>query len=85
MYCHKEKGEGADLIQLPVRPKVTLKRKPARKVPTWHLTSEEAMEYIAESNKRTEAKAKKTEEKSKVKHEAVLTHHRKKCQPTKCK
>ena len=30
------------------------------------------MEYIAESNKRTEAKTKKNEEESKVKHEALL-------------
>ena len=49
----------SDVIQLPVRSKVGPKRKLARKVPTWHLTSEEAMEYIAESNKRTEAKTKK--------------------------
>ena len=43
------------------------------------------MEYIAESNKRTEAKMKKNEEESKVKHEALLAHHRKKHQPIKCK
>ena len=73
----------SDLIQLPVRSKVGPKRKPARKIPTWHLTSEEAMEYIAESNKRTEAKTKKNEEESKVTHEALLAHCRKKCQPIK--
>ena len=75
----------SDLIQLPVRSKVGPKKKPARKVPTWHLTSEEAMEYKAESNKRTGAKMKKNEEESKVKHEALLAHCRKKCQPIKHK
>ena len=75
----------SDLIQLPVRPKVQPKRKPARKVPTWHLTSEEAMKYIAESNDRTKAKRDKTEEENRVKHEAVLAHRRKKRQPVKRK
>ena len=74
-----------DLIQIPVRPKVQPKRKPARKVPTWHLTSEEAMKYIAESNDRTKAKRGKAEEENKVKHEAVLAHRRKKRQPVKRK
>ena len=73
----------SDLIQIPLRPKAVSKRKPARKVLTWHLTSQEAMEYIEESNKRTEAKAKQTEEENKVKHEAVLAHCRKKRQPIK--
>ena len=73
----------SDLIQIPLRPKAVSKRKPARKVPTWHLTSQEAMEYIKESNKRTEAKAKQTEEENKVKHEAVLAHRRKKRQQIK--
>ena len=38
---------------------------------------------IAESNKRTEAKTKKNEEESKVTHEALLAHCRKKRQPIK--
>ena len=73
----------SDLIQMPLRPKAVSKRKPARKVPTCHLTSQEAMEYIEESNKRTAAKMKKTEEENKVKYEADLAHRRKKRQPIK--
>ena len=73
----------SDLIQMPLRPKAVSKRKPARKVPTWHLTSQEAMEYIEESNKRTAAKTKQTEEENKMKHETVLAHRRKKRQPIK--
>ena len=71
----------SDLLQIPLRPKAVSKRKPVWKVPTWHLTSQEAMEYIEESNKRTAAKMKQTEE-NKVKH-AVLAHCRKKRQPIK--
>ena len=74
-----------DLIQMPLRPKVVPKRKPARKVSTWHLILQEAMEYIEECNKRMTAKTKKTEEENKVKHKAVIAHCRKKCQSTKQK
>ena len=76
-----------DLIQLPVRSKGSAKEKASQggKVPTWHLTSEEAMKYIAESNDRTKAKRDKTEGENRVKHEAVLAHCRKKCQPVKRK
>ena len=67
----------SDLIRLPVCPKSDKpKRKPPRKVPNWHLTSEESLAYIEESNKKTEEKQKQTEEEDKVKHNAVLEHRR---------
>ena len=76
----------SDLIQIPVRQKVkTTTRRAVRKVPSWHLTSDESMQFIAESHERTTAKETKAEEEAKVKHEAVLAHRRKKRQPVKRK
>ena len=66
-----------DLINLPVRPKSDKrKRKAPRKIPNWHLTSEESLAYIEESNKKTEEKEKQNEEENTVKHKAVLEHRR---------
>ena len=68
----------------PKVPESKTKRK-IRKVPSWHLTSKESMELIEESNEKTTAKEKKAAEEAQVKHQAVLAHRRKKCQPTKGK
>ena len=73
-----------DLIQIPPHPKNdNRKRKVTRKVPSWHLTSQESMEFIAESSKKTEEKQKAADEETKVKHEAVLKHRRLKRNMTK--
>ena len=44
------------------------KRRPAKKVPSLHLTGEESMKYIAEADARTKAKVAKED---KIKKEAV--------------
>ena len=72
------------MIQIPQCPKNdNRKRKVTRKVPSWHLTSQESMEFIAESSKKTEEKQKAADEETKVKHEAVLKHRRLKRNMTK--
>ena len=43
------------------------KRKPAKKVPSLHLTGEESMKYIAEDDARTKAKEAKVAKENKVK------------------
>ena len=69
----------SDLIRIPVRPKSDKpKRKQPKKVPSWHLTSDESLAYIEESNMKTEEKQRKTEEKDNVKHKAVLAHRKQK-------
>ena len=68
----------------PKVPELKTKRK-IRKVPSWHFTSKESMEFIQESNERTTAKEKKVAEKAQVKHQALLAHRRKKHQATKVK
>ena len=65
-----------DLIQIPAKPKVTTTKRAARKVPSWHLTSEESLDYITESNKKTQEKEKKAKEEDEVKHKAVLEHQK---------
>ena len=66
----------SDLIRIPVCPKSDKpKRKQPKKVPSWHLTSDE---YIEESNKKTEEKQRKTEEEDNVKHKVVLPHRKQK-------
>ena len=73
-----------DLIQIPPCPKNdNRKRKVTRKVPSWHLTSQESKEFIAKSSKKTEEKQKAADEETKVKHEAVLKHRRLKRNMTK--
>ena len=47
------------------------KRRPAKKVPSLHLTGEESMKFIAEANGRTKAKEAKVTKEDKIKKEAV--------------
>ena len=69
----------SDLIRMPVCPKSDKpKRKQPKKVPSWHLTSDESLAYTEESNKKTEEKQRKTEEEDSVKHKAVLAHWKQK-------
>ena len=56
---------------MPKKPEIGTKRRQQRKVPSWHLTGEETMNYIEEvSNKQLEKK-KKEEKYEKAKKEAV--------------
>ena len=67
------------MIRLPVQPNSDKpKRKQPKKVPSWHLTSDQSLAYIEESNKKTEEKQRKTEEEDNVKHKAVLAHRKQK-------
>ena len=69
----------SDLIRLPVCPRSDKrKRKKPNKVPSWHLTSDESLAYIEESNKKTEEEQRKTEEEDNVKQKAVLAHRKQK-------
>ena len=47
------------------------KRRPAKKVPSLHLTGEKSMKYIAEANAKTKAKEAKVAKEDKIKKEAV--------------
>ena len=67
----------SDLIEIPKRARPTSTRRPSRKAPSWHLTSDEVMQFIEESSKKTEEKQKKAETEAKVKHEAVLAYRKK--------
>ena len=60
-----------DLIQIPKIQPRTSTRRPPKKVPNWHLTSDESLKYIEESNKRTTEKESKKEKENKIKQEAV--------------
>ena len=60
-----------DLIQIPTKAKTTTTRRSTRKVPSWHLTSQEALEYIKDSHKRTQEKERKEQEKAKITKEAL--------------
>ena len=61
----------SDLIRIPIKPERTTTRRAPKKAPNWHLTSQESMEFIEESNKRTEEKQSKKEKEDKIKKEAV--------------
>ena len=61
MFCHfQHKGE-----------RKKLQGNPPKKVPSFHLTGPESMEYIKEADDRAKEKAKETEKMEKVKKEAV--------------
>ena len=47
------------------------KRRPAKKVPSLHLTGEESMKYIAEADARTKAQEAKVAKEDKIKKEAL--------------
>ena len=64
IIVERKKVKAADLIQLPKAESNRSKRKPANKMPGWHLTSEKNMEFIKEAHERkvaTEAKKQKKE------------------------
>ena len=52
-------------------------RKAPKKVPSFHLTGPESMEYIKEADERAKEKAKETEKMEKVKKEAAKAAKRK--------
>ena len=60
-----------DLVKLPKKEQKVTKRKKPKKVPDWHLTGKETMEYIREVHTRQEEKQKKEEKYQKIKIEAV--------------
>lgn len=60
-----------DLVKLPKKEQKVTNRKKPKKVPDWHLTGKETMEYIWEAHTRQEEKQKKEEKYQKIKIEAV--------------
>ena len=60
-----------DLVKLPKKEQKVTNRKKPKKVPDWHLTGKETMEYILEAHIRQEEKQKKEEKYQKIKIEAV--------------
>ena len=60
-----------DLVKLPKKEQKVTNRKKPKKVPDWHLTGKETMEYIREAHTRQEEKQKKEEKYQKIKIEAV--------------
>ena len=64
-----------DLIQIPTKGKRTTTRRPAKKVLSWHLTSQEALKYIEEYHNRTQEKEKKEQEKAKITKEVLKKVH----------
>ena len=60
-----------DLVKLPKNWTKGNKQKKTKKVPDWHLTGKETMEYIWEAHTRQEEKQKKEEKYQKIKIEAV--------------
>ena len=60
-----------DLVQMPTKPQSTSTRRPAKKVPNWHLTSDVTMAYIMENHEKKEKEKNKEAKYDKAKKEAV--------------
>ena len=60
-----------DLVKLPKKEKKVTNRKKPKKVPDWHLTGKETIQYIQEAYTRQKEKQKKEEKYQKIKIEAV--------------
>ena len=60
-----------DLVKLPKKEQKVTNRKKPKKVPDWHLTGKETMQYIREAHTRQEEKQKKEEKYEKIITEAV--------------
>ena len=64
-----------DLIQIPTKEKTTTTRWSTRKVPSWHLTSQEALKFIKDSHDKIQEKETKEQEKAKITKEALKKVH----------
>ena len=60
-----------DLVPVPKKPEKESTRRPPKKVPSWHLTSDASMQYIKNSDERKSEEKKKQEKYDKAKKEAV--------------
>ena len=60
-----------DIVSLPKRPENLTTRRPPKKVPNWHLTSQESMEFIKEADIRNKEKENKKNKIENIKKEAV--------------
>ena len=60
-----------ELLTLPKKDQKVANRKKPKKIPDWHLTGKETMEYIQKAHTRQEEKQKKEEKYQKIKIEAV--------------
>ena len=60
-----------DLVPIPKKPETTTERRPPKKVPNWHLTSEESMKYIKTAHDKKLAEGKRQEKYDNAKKDAV--------------
>ena len=60
-----------DLVPIPKKPETTTQRRQAKKVPNWHLTSEESMNYIKTAHDKKLAERKRQEKYDNAKKDAV--------------
>ena len=60
-----------DLVPIPKKPETTTQRRPAKKVPNWHLTSKESMKYIKTAYDKKLAERKRQEKYDNAKKDAV--------------
>ena len=67
----KKRVRVQDLIQIPTKAKTTSTQRSTKKVPSWHLTSQEALKFIKDSHDRTQEKERKEQEKAKITKEAL--------------
>ena len=71
----KKRVRVSDLVQIPCKAKVATTRRSTRKVPSWHLTSKEALKFIEQSHARTQEKERREEEKARITKEALKKAH----------
>ena len=71
----KKRVSVKDLIQILTKAKTTTTGRSTRKVPSWHLTSQEALKYIKDSHKTTQEKERKEQEKAKITKEVLKKTH----------
>ena len=60
-----------DLVTMPQKPEKETTRRPAKKVPSWHLTNQKTLNYIQEADDKKKAEKKKQDKYDKAKKEAV--------------
>ena len=64
-----------DLIKIPANEKDTTTTKSSKRVPSWHLTSKKAMEFIEDTHNRTVEKKREEEKEKKIKKETLQVSH----------
>ena len=71
------------MVTLPKRLPVERKRRPPAKVPNWHLTSDQTMEFITQSQEKKEKRKPNAQKYDIIKKEAVQEAQKKERKPKK--